>query len=214
MRKILKKTLVIVLICSVFYINLVMIQEIMFQFEYGSSVATEQSEKIGIISLYASPIPIPTISRPIGHSFIVIENTSDKSFSINGAEVMPNESISLGTTAVPSLEHRGIWKNIEGYNKYYLENIAISGDFYAEDLDYLDNYLKEHDKWTLAYNCVSFAVGVWNNSLSGSFEQFRAITPIQLYIKILNSDNNKLDKELNKQFEIVDYPLPYESKHQ
>lgn len=205
MKKILKKILILVFIGALIYINVIAIEEISFHNNYGSSSATVNSEKIGTLTLFASPISIPTVHDPVGHSWVLIENTSDSPIYVANVEVKPNESISLGTTAMPNMQHKGIWTNVEGYNSYYKNNISISGNFYKEDLDYLNEYLKHHDKWTLAFNCVSFATGIWNNSLAGANEQFHAILPVQLYIEMLDSDNYVLDYD----FSVSKKPAPY-----
>lgn len=195
--KTLNKILILIFISILLYINIIVVKEVIFKNNYGQSIATTQSEKIGTLTLFASPISIPTIKDPVGHSWVLIENTSPNTIEVANIEVKPNEAISLGTTAMPNMSHKGIWANVEGHNPRYQNNISVSGDFYEEDLEYLNEFLKHHDKWKLAYNCVSFATEVWNNSLAGIDNQFYAILPSELYIDILNSGNYVKNKEFS-----------------
>lgn len=191
------KVIIVILLILVAYISWNYIPEIIFKINYGVSNANEESNPIGNIYLLSSPAFDFSMDRPIGHSWIQIENTSNSPFTIAETIVEPNDSISFGTTAMPRMSHRGIWINVEGYNENYLENIGVSGSFYEEDLIYLEDYLKEHDKWTLLYNCVTFATGIWNNLYVGEEDKYYALTPFGLYKDIIKSDEYILDMEIN-----------------
>ncbi len=184
-----------------FMINYV--YELNFYRQYGKSSVNENSNKIGEITLYTSPVFKPTIKRYVGHSWIYIYNTSETSFFINGNEVKPNEGISMGTTAMPEFKDKGIWFNIEGYNSTYLNNVSITGDFYEEDLEYLNNYLLKHDRWNIFYNCSTFASRVWNGVSAGQEEKVKAFTPRGMYIKIKKIDDYDKNKEYDVNGEMI-----------
>ncbi len=208
-------TLVLVIIVFAF-INYNLIKEIEFMNTYGRSKATSESEKIGTISLYSSPVRYPTISRVTGHSWIYIYNTSKTAFFINDTYVPPNEGITFGTSSSPSLPKKGIWINVEGYNNYlkneyknkYSQNISITADFYEEDLEYLENYLAQHNKWNIIYNCSAFATQIWNNVNAGEDLKIRAFTPLTMYSEIKKTQ----EYELNKEYTVFEYYHPYKEK--
>ncbi len=202
----LAKTTIVAFVIALIYINYVLISEVVFINNFGSSKVTKDSKKIGTMSLYTSPIPYPAPSRLTGHSWIYIYNTSDKPFFVNNTFVPVNDGVSIGTTANPAMPHLGVWLNVEGYNINYLENVSIEKDFYEEDLEYLETYLKYHDKWNLIYNCAYFASELWNNLSTDTTENIRAITPIGLQFKIMEEDNY----QVNKYYTVYEYFKPYD----
>lgn len=181
-----------------------LIPEIIFFNKYGKSLATSESDIVGTISLYSSPVDNPSLSRLTGHSWIYIVNTSDKDIKILDNIIQPNDTISFGTTSNPAMGFSGIWVNLEGYNKYYRENISITSYLYAEDILYLENYLKFHNKWTLLYNCTTFSNGIWNNLGAGNNYKFSDITPKGLY----NSLEKLEEAEINQEFTIINAFFP------
>ncbi len=201
MWKYIKNIVVFTFIITLISLNYNAIVEIKFKNEYGSSTATADSEKIGTVSLYSSKIAYPKPSRLTGHSWIYIYNTTDSPFYIKDMIVPPDYGISFGTTANPSMGHRGLWYNVEGFSKYYLTNISIEGDFYEEDIEYVEAFLDNHNKWTLFYNCTTFATELWNNLAAGKDREIKAITPVTLHNDILRTD----DYYVNKPFVIFDY---------
>ncbi len=176
-----------------------------FYNKYGVSTAKETSEIVGTISIYSSPIKYPTLSRFTGHSWIYIVNNSKKNFEIAGITVPPEKGITFGTTANTSFNHKGIWFNLEGNNSYYVENISLKGDFYKEDLEYLNTYLKNHDKWNIIYNCSVFASEIWNSTYVGQDNNLLALTPIGLYNEIEKKDGYSI----NEEYSVFDKPMFY-----
>ncbi len=202
----LKNIFYIILLWCIFTISSALIPEIRFLSTYGSSTATTESTKVGTISLYSSPVFLPSPSRVTGHSWVYIKNTTNEDFKILDYTVRPNEGISFGTTSNPSMQARGIWVNLEGNNSLYTENISITSDFYQEDLEYLETYLINHNKWILLYNCTTFARGVWNNSYAGNYYQFTSSTPIGLYFQLYLTRI----AEFNKEYFILEGSSPFE----
>ncbi len=195
----------LIIITIILMITIVYLREYIFKIRFGTSRATENSEKIGTVSLYTSPVFNININRITGHSWIYIKNTSDKSFFIGEVEVPKQSSISLGTTAHPKFLPSGIWFNIEGYNTNYHENISITSDFYIEDLVYLQEYIEKHDRWTIFYNCATFATGLWNNLYSGTLYPVKSMTPKSLYKEI----NKMKESKINYPYEIKGEMMPY-----
>ncbi len=207
MKLILRMT-VITFIFVFVVVNYVFIEEIIFMQKFGSSKANADSEKIGTVSLYSSAIKYPTPSRITGHSWIYINNTSDKDFYLNDTLVSVDKGVSLGTTANPAMPHVGVWINVEGYNDTYLDNVSVEKDFYKEDLEYLELYLKSHDKWNILYNCAFFATDIWNNLSADREQRIFAISPIGLKLDLIKEENH----EINKNYTIFEDFKPYNAK--
>ncbi len=186
--------LLILALCTI-YIAITVGKEYSFLLTYGRSEATSESEKIGTISLYTSPVFSPTLSRYNGHSWIYIKNLSGDDIEILDYTVKDGAGISFGTTGSPKMSSTGIWVNLEGYNRYYLENLSITADIYKEDLEYLEVYLNNHNKWTLLYNCTTFALGIWNNSYAGQENPVYAISPLSLYARLSKMQNVEINRE-------------------
>lgn len=205
MKKFLTKMFLFIFIGLVIYLAYNIFYESNFHKNYGVSKATENSKKIGTVSIFSSPVSLPSLKRLTGHSWIYVYNTSDEVFEINGIDIPPNKGVSFGTTANTEFSTRGIWVNVEGYNYYYKDNIALSGDLYAEDLDYIETYLKHHDKWNIFFNCSTFATLMWNGLYAGQNNQLKGITPIGLYHSIRHKD----DYSVNQEYSIFGGMFPY-----
>lgn len=201
-------SLMSIILTFILLVSVLIIRENKFINTYGKVDLLEPSEKIGTISLYSSPIKSFSFKRPNGHSWIYIQNTSTEPFTLNGIVIQPNNAISMGTTAHYNISPNGIWFNIEGYNKFYKENISVTTDFYQKDLDYLEIYLENHNRWTLLYNCATFTCGIWNNLSSREVLTVRSITPVGIYNKLQKSDLF----ELNKPFYIYNESVSYQTE--
>ncbi len=205
MKKFLNKLFKIMLILTLLFVFITTSQEFYFHYKFGSSIATNESKKIGEISLYSSPVPYPTIDKLTGHSWIYIKNTSDDDFYINGDVVPSNQGISFGTTGHPAMDDMGLWVNLEKYNSSYKTNISITDDFYLEDLEYVETYLDHHDKWDILYNCTTFASALWNNVQAGRNQKVFAISPRTLYNKLYKTNNY----DINTTYNIYGTAKPY-----
>ncbi len=205
LKKVLKWLFILVLAYFLILFVFTIVTETSYKFKYGSSVATENSEIIGSISIYSSPIDKFSRSRTTGHSWIYIENTSNAPFTINGNVVDVGKGITFGTTGHPSISPDGIWFNIESFNSSYLENISLTANFYREDLEQLEYYLSKHNRWNVLYNCATFSSGVWNNLYAGSQTPVFSISP-----KGLKRDMLKINGyEENEPFIFSKETFPY-----
>lgn len=185
----------IILTCIIFLIAFNGYKEYKFYKNYGSSKATVESKIVGTVSLYSSSIDRPRLERLTGHSWIYLYNTSEENIYLDDFVIKPNNGISIGTTAHPKMPHTGIWFNVEGYNSNYDDNIAITGNLYEEDLEYISTYLKYHDRWDILYNCTTFACEIWNNIYAGKENKFYSLTPKNLYKQIEKSEDYEYNKD-------------------
>ncbi len=194
LKKLIKRLFLLILIYCISLIVYTIATEAYYYNKYGVSTATNNSEVIGTISLYSSPIDKLTPTRFNGHSWIYIENTSNSPFTINGQVVDVNEGITFGTTGHPDLAPTGIWFNIESFNSSYLENVSIKVDFYKEDLEQIEIYLSKHSKWNILYNCATFTSGVWGSTYEGTQTPIFAISPKGLRYDIKKLDNHQVNE--------------------
>lgn len=201
MEKIVRNTIVMTFILFMVYVNYNFLLEINFNKIFGQSTADENSEKIGTVSIYSSMINFPTPKRLTGHSWIYIYNETDTAFYVSDIFVPPKKGITFSTTANPVMGYTGLWANVEAYNSAYLDNISLTGDFYYEDIAYVEQYLKFHNKWNIVMNCTTFSCELWNNLYAGKDNKLRAFTPEGLYYEILQ----KNDFELDKSYDVFGY---------
>ena len=86
---------------------------------------------------------------------------------MGGLLIAPDTSITVSTRG-NRCEHSGIWYNLEGYYKYYLnafllsESLRHSGLTDQSQLDTVNQALANADHWSVIYNCTSFSAGLWN----------------------------------------------------
>ena len=105
-----------------------------------------------------------------GHSFVAVRNVSDHAIEVGGQEIAPGTGVTIGTRANRP-EHEGIWYNLEGYYCHYISafypnlySMQVSLD--EDGLAVLNQNLTTADHWSTAFNCASFAAGLWNSVCS------------------------------------------------
>lgn len=101
-----------------------------------------------------------------GHSYVSIKNLSSSNIQIGLLTgIAPGKMVSLGTWGNKS-EHTGLWYNLEAYFTYYSNpytgNASISMNLTAAQLNTINNYIINHDTWTVGNNCSVWAANLWN----------------------------------------------------
>ncbi|GMX58160.1 MAG: hypothetical protein YFSK_5020 [Candidatus Yanofskyibacterium parasiticum] len=119
-----------------------------------------------------------TISSSIsGHAFITVKNVSTGGLTINIGRfsgIASGKTMSLGTWSnTVTTEHNGLWYNLEAYklakNGAFSGRVSVSYLLNATQLNNLNNYIINHDSWSLASPCSSFAVNAWNSVVDSSY---------------------------------------------
>lgn len=183
-----KKIFYSVLIIISLYFSYDIIEEYRFDkmFPYEPIVSTDN---VARLTIYTRPFGAPIIWRVTGHSWLYIYNTSDKPIYISDIEIPSNTGLTLGTTAMPYMPHNGLWYNLESHNNTdYSINSGYSMDINNDDIDYINTYLLYHDKWSLYYNCSTFAADLWNSTSAGVIP-FKTGTPLRLKSSIEKIDD-------------------------
>lgn len=100
----------------------------------------------------------------LGHSFLSVENISDEDIIVGKMTLGAGEEIALGTWSVKA--HFGLWYNLEGnYTKAYRKydgRISVSIGLTLDDLDKVNEYIKDNDHWGVYKNCSYFALNLYN----------------------------------------------------
>lgn len=131
-----------------------------------------------------------------GHAFLTITNVSEQDINVGGLLIAPDTSITVSTRGNRS-EHSGIWYNLEGYYKYYLNSsyyqnlYAIQVSLDQNQLDTVNQNLAAADHWSGIYNCTSFSVGMWNAVCSDKLSAGIPETPADLKADILQNYADK-----------------------
>ena len=131
-----------------------------------------------------------------GHSFLTITNVSAQDINVGGLLIAPDTSITVSTRG-NRCEHSGIWYNLEGYYKYYLNasyyqnlyGIQVSLD--QSQLDTVNQALANADHWSAIYNCTSFSAGLWNAVCSDTLSAGVPETPADLKADMLRKYPDK-----------------------
>lgn len=102
-----------------------------------------------------------------GHSWLYIENLSDKTLTVGIYQLEPGDSVSVGTFKNSRKEGRGIYYNVERYcvNKFGASaRYSLSETVTESELNGISRKINSYSgKWTPVKNCAYFAAYVWNS---------------------------------------------------
>ena len=154
MKHTFKKILAIIIACTmIFAINISYVNaaEVTPRIDFVA--------RIRVVS-FAGGGPLSSVGYN-GHSFIVVENTSNTSITVGHMPVAAGDSVTLGTFGNRSA-HVGIWYNIEGCLGYTSPAYSLSTYLTLGELAQVNIVINNNDHWTYTDNCSGFAVDVWN----------------------------------------------------
>jgi len=101
-----------------------------------------------------------------GHSWLYIENISDKTLTVGVYQLEPSKGVSVGTFRYSRGEGRGIYYNVESYcvNTYGAsKRYSLTETVTESELAGITNKINSYSgKWTPVKNCAYFAANVWN----------------------------------------------------
>ncbi len=124
-----------------------------------------------------------------GHTFLVLENTSDRTLDLCGREIKPGDNLTFGWWAVSS--HGGVWfgiesNYIEAYGRYP-DRVGLSREIDGDGIARLADYILTHDLYTPLENCAVRAVAAFNDAIP-EVRELRCgyfVTPAQVVKAIL-----------------------------
>ena len=121
-----------------------------------------------------------------GHTWIYIENLSDKTITVGVYKVAPGTGVSVGTYGTSVKNGAGVYYNVEAwrYRNYTPDGcIADSKDLTKEYLDIVNSKILNTNKWSKFLNCGYFALRVWNSVPGNSL--IYLIWPTMTHIQLL-----------------------------
>lgn len=108
-----------------------------------------------------------------GHTWIYVENLSDKVQRVGLYDLPVGQGVSIGSFSFSVSDGWGIYYNLEAYRENRDNNSAnhwsITKELTQEELDSLSKSIAGYvNYWDFYFNCAFFAFSIWN-SASGDF---------------------------------------------
>lgn len=108
---------------------------------------------------------IESLPHPIGHTWVYIENLTDRELQVGLYTLPPYEGVSVGVLARP--DGWGIYYNVESYaqNTHGMgKHISMSDPLTAKQLQKVSKTIINYvNHWDPIFNCMYFAFKVWNS---------------------------------------------------
>lgn len=137
----------------------------------------------------------------LGHAWISIENISNEDIVIYNYTIPAGETVAIGTWSLS--KHFGIWFNIESNyivstNKYD-GRYSITTGIGIEDIEKINNFMINHDKWGILRNCSYFALSFWNEIAEESeyIAEKPIFTPKYIQEEIAKFENFEINRPIN-----------------
>ena len=131
------------------------------------NVDDAQNNIVALISLvsYDGVSESKNFIMSLGHSFIVFKNVSEKAILINNLYILkPKGELTFSWWAISS--HFGIWYNLEAYYiadfDKYDERVSLTQTVKENDLEVINDYLKNHDSYSPLNNCSKHSLELFN----------------------------------------------------
>lgn len=130
---------------------------------------TDSDEIVATVSLLSCMYLFP-IS---GHTWIYVENLSDKKQTVGLYDVPVGQGVSIGSFAFTASDGWGIYYNLEAYRENRDDNMgnhwSVTKSLTQSELDDLSAEIANYiNYWDFYFNCAFFSFSIWNDA-SGSF---------------------------------------------
>lgn len=103
--------------------------------------------------------------HPIGHTWVYVENLTDRELQVGLYTLPPNEGVAVGVLARP--DGWGIYYNVESYAQHTHgmgKHISMSDPITAKQLEKVSKTIINYvNHWDPFFNCMYFAFKVWNS---------------------------------------------------
>lgn len=140
-------------------ISLILALTIIFSLAAPSFAADSSDKTVAKITFFS-------YSKNPGHCWIYVENTSQEVINVGAYALVPGKGVSVGTFGFTRYDGWGIYYNIEAYaqNTYgFGKFVTLTDTLTSSELQKLTNgILSYNNRWGIFYNCVHFAVKMWN----------------------------------------------------
>ncbi|WP_067839583.1 hypothetical protein [Amphibacillus sediminis] len=151
-----------------------------------------------------------------GHSWVTIKNINTNNTKIRVGKVTGierNKTVSVGTFGNKlnnsGKTKKGIFYNLESYfqsknSSSYRGRVSLTMSLTQNQLNTVNNFITNNDKWSLTNNCANFAVKLWNGVSSTKLSSGTPATPK----KLVNSIKSKSGYKTNASMPFH-YPVRY-----
>lgn len=197
MKKIISAILSVLIILSVFSMNVIALDN---DAEVDNTESVQEPEDFPeqpgddktddtIVNLYLCSHKTDTFP----HTWVYFENVSDQTVYVGPYELKAGEGVSSGSFGLSVNDGPGIYFNLETYRKTWLEESSalacIKTELNEAELKKVSKFIINHNVWNFTiFNCCYYAIGCWNAG-GGSFIFPSLVFPslARLVIKMHNS---------------------------
>ncbi len=100
----------------------------------------------------------------LGHSFLRIINETPSDLLVGEYTLAPYEEITIGLWSITT--KFGVWYNLDSFFTFddsrYSDRVALRTTLTKEDIEKINEFLKNDPKWTPTYNCSQLCMDIWN----------------------------------------------------
>ena len=129
--------------------------------EVPSEPVYDENEIVAMLHVFL----IETTIHPIGHTWVYIENLTDRELQVGLYTLPPHEGVSVGVLA--RRDGWGIYYNVESYAQHVHgmeKQISMSDGLTAKKLEKVSKSIINYvNHWDPIFNCMYFAFTVWNS---------------------------------------------------
>lgn len=129
--------------------------------EVPSEPIYDENEIVAMLHVFL----IETTIHPIGHTWVYIENLTDRELQVGLYTLPPHEGVSVGVLA--RRDGWGIYYNVESYAQHVHgmeKQISMSDGLTAKKLEKVSKSIINYvNHWDPIFNCMYFAFTVWNS---------------------------------------------------
>ncbi len=153
-----------------------------------SSFAADDGKIVAKLSFFC------TVRSP-GHTWLYIENVSNKTIDVGAYKLPAGEGVSVGTFGPTRYDGYGIYYNVESYcqTRYGMKKFStLTEELTADEMAKLHNgILTYKNGWNIFRNCVTFSAKMWNLVSDKKMSNliFPAFSNLQMNLKGCKKNN-------------------------
>ncbi len=98
----------------------------------------------------------------VGHIFLYFENLTEETITVGRYKVAPYGDVSVGSFGTEGPRGGGVYYNNETALTHYSNLVGLSTELDANELNAVNNKIKNYNRWDPIFNCNYFALLGWN----------------------------------------------------
>lgn len=149
-------------------------------------------EIVAAISVCSRDKEVPSF----GHTWIYIQNISNRTLQVGAYRLPAGEGVSVGTFANTRYDGKGVYYNIEAHciNKYGdYDFYSITKEISADTLKKVSDKILSLNSWDFFKNCMYFTFTVWKTATGQSFANLILPTLGELQLRIAGAKYKALN---------------------